>query len=191
MTYRSRTNWIIILCILIIAVLSYYVAWPNYQKLTDLSQQVAVEQNKTQQIETRLAGLRQLDSEVFVNQKAELDRLNLAVPDTAAMPEAMTQISKMVNDAGLSISALTPTVDQEKSGVLKISVSITGDFIKAKDFFGKLEKNIRPNKVVSLTILGQDDNTIVATADLEMPYNVTQKSKIKSQNNNGEGGQNE
>ncbi|TSC96377.1 MAG: hypothetical protein CEN88_365, partial [Candidatus Berkelbacteria bacterium Licking1014_2] len=90
---------------------------------------------------------------------------------TSSMPEAMTQLSTITQNAGLTLESIAPSTDKEKDEKdnLTINLSLSGDFVKFKDWLAKSENNLRPIKITSLTINGLE-NSILATLSLKMPY---------------------
>ena len=80
----------------------------------------------------------------------QIELLNIAMPKAPDVPEALVQINDIVNANSLTITGLTPSVSED--GNVNFTLTVTGDYPKLKQSLADIENNLRPLKVVNISV---------------------------------------
>ncbi len=152
---------------------------PRINQIKTLATEIA---NKQAEYEVGLlrVSLAQKAVDTITQAKKESDLLGVAIPESPRAEEAILQVSTSASSSGLQVTSAE--VIKASEGILSITVSTRGSYDNTISFVSKLKNNLRPVKLVDLTMTKDGDDVINANFNLELPYlyQVT-KSPVSSQ----------
>lgn len=132
----------------------YFLAWqPQTGKLADLENQKLVEETKIKTSKTTLEVLEQKKKDA-ANVEAELVKIQDKMPIRAELPDLITQLQDIANDAGVNLVSVKPgqLTSKGEFSELQISVSVEGSYIALIDFLKRIEKAQRMLKTSTIDI---------------------------------------
>lgn len=158
---QSR-KWVIGTAIAVIVILAagwFLLAKPEKQKVTDLNAQTTAQQQANSILLTQIAAL-QAQQKLLPQQQLILQKFSTEVPDTAAEPTLIRQLSSAANGANVDLGTITPgaattlstasTAGGQTLGStaaapaqlmsLPLSLAISGTYANIEAFFNSLER---------------------------------------------------
>jgi len=149
-----------------IIVISYLV--PKISSLKDLANQVALKEQELETGKAKVEALKKATAIIKVA-RSEIETLGIAVPSKERADEAVAQIAKIAGDSGLNLQSVN--AGAPGGGFINVTVSCEGSFPSVQTFLEKIEKNLRPVKVVDYTVASASGGASVSsTFNFSMPY---------------------
>ncbi|HWC33205.1 MAG TPA: type 4a pilus biogenesis protein PilO [Mycobacteriales bacterium] len=170
--FRRWTIGTAILVVVIIAAGWFMLAKPQKNKVADLHQQAAAQQQANAVLLTQISAL-QAEQKELPQQQLVLQKFSTEVPDNMAEPTLIRQLSSAANGAGVDLSAIAPGAAsalsvaspggaQSLGGTspagsvqlyqLPLSLSVAGTYANVESFFNSLERLPRAFLVHSFSL---------------------------------------
>lgn len=121
------------------------------------------------QKEARIDSLNNLKT-AFANQPEEVDSILRSLPLEPEIPDVLVTIESMTRDAGLTLDAISPSVDKTKQ-LVSVSLSGESDLPALERFFDLVAKNRRPMSLAQVSMnKGQSGNALIYNLVINFAY---------------------
>lgn len=152
---------------------------PSINRLKEVSTEVAKKQAEYEAGLLRVM-MAQKAVDTITQAKQESALLGVAIPESPRAEEAMIQMNSSASSSGLKV--ISAEVIKANEGILSISFSTKGNYDNTISFISKIKSNLRPTKIVDLTMTKDGSDEINANFNLEFPYLYqSTKSPVASQ----------
>jgi len=174
---------ILLLAILIIVGLIYLIIKPQLANLKENNLELAVNKNNLKNKEQQINNLNQLASQIQSNQTT-VQKLTVALPDKEKIAELLVQIDALSSGTGTKIAAFSPvgaesqtssqdnnqtSVSAEKGvGMYSFDLTLAGPYSGIANYLKELQKNLRPIKIMALSITGGSSESPILSATFNM-----------------------
>jgi len=160
-----------------IIVITYIV--PKISSLKDLANQVAAKEQELETGRSKVEALKKATAIIKIA-RSEIETLGIAVPSKERADEALAQIAKIASDSGLSLQSVNSGTSGD--GFVNITVSCEGSFPSVQTFLEKIERNLRPVKVMDYTVAsGTDGGSVSSTFNFSLPYAGGEKKDVTTE----------
>lgn len=154
--------YLIIIFFSLFGVVSFFLSWPEYQKLLMVQAEIGKTQEEIQTADKRLEELNSV-SEKLKGYESQLKILDTALPDKFYMPHLYDFFEKVCPQYGLILDGMNASVGEVNDfGVkeVKISLSLSGDYESFKEFLLALENSVRFFSLESMNLIAPEkENT--------------------------------
>jgi Tfp pilus assembly protein PilO len=167
------------------ALLGFLVFYPSYKEYPRLRVQVQEKQALHDLLSKKLAVLNKLlDYKSVVDEDLEL--ITGVLMDEAYVPELLTQIDIVANEAGLEVTKLNysfvdlgsapgganPKATDTSYKIVSVALGVKGTYEQMMDFYQKLETSARLIDVETFRYSGGDEEekSLMTLVDLRSPY---------------------
>lgn len=168
MTESKKKISLVFATILLFAALVVLILYviPKINQLKELSKQVQSKQIEYETGKAKVENATTLSS-LISQYKQQANLLGVALPSTSKAEDALVELSSTADASGVSITSAD--VQSDNKGSLQVNLSIRGGYQSSVTFLGKLKDNIRPIKVINMTMT-KVDNDILTDFTLVFPY---------------------
>ena len=162
---------IIALALIIDILILVFIAYPLYENISTLQQQINVKQQEEEALKQRIENLKELEKNYQVA-KEKSKMVELALPNEKQIPEILIQLENIAGENGMTFSeitpgtamkgtpgggAKTPTVSPSSSASglyqeIPLTVKIAGSFSGLKNYLKSIEKNVRIFDINAISI---------------------------------------
>lgn len=182
-TFNQLASGILIpLLVVVIGVGAYLILLPRYRALRDSQAVLAQQEQKVAATTASLDGMKRLIAD-FEAQKTELQRVDLALPESPEIPELLANLDFLASQSGVVLSSVqivpAPTLASASAGqaagglrrveqlrgktkdldILEVSLTAAGNYPNLKAFLLNLEQNLRLMDVQELVVAEPDEET--------------------------------
>lgn len=169
MTTHERTMFVAVGSILVSAALIIFVFWPMLLDYRLAKLNLQAREQEVAELEQRQSDLIALQAE-FDSQSAKIDRMKLAVPSSAHYPEMVAQLSGLSERSQVKLTSVQPARTNRGTNELGVTLSAQGTFEQMVGFAERIEKNLRPMRVISMNMVDSSDsqtqNQLTATLNV-------------------------
>ncbi|MDO8513151.1 MAG: type 4a pilus biogenesis protein PilO [bacterium] len=143
-------NKFVPLGIIIIAILALVTIKPYAFEVRATNAKIQAFREQTKRTQDKINKLNDLKP-TLEEYKTKIDDLRLAMPASQQIPEVLVMVEAIARDTGLTISGLDiqPGSDEGEVGV---NMSAVGSYDNLSYFTAKLEKNLRPIRIKSMSL---------------------------------------
>lgn len=156
----------ILLGILGVIAAGYFYTWPQLTELKSVRTTAAARTADLEAIQAQQQEISVL-AQQLASRAADLDRLTLAVPSTSRNEELLVSLEHMASTSGVVLSTVQPTATAASSGS-EVTVTLRGSYSGVAAFIELLDKNLRPVKIVDLSLTGSSDVVGASLVDATM-----------------------
>lgn len=149
----------------VVVVIVYVV--PKISALKDLANKVETKQQELETGKSKVEALKKAAAIIKVA-RSEMETLGIAVPTKEKADEAVSQIADASGKAGLDVESINASGSQE--GSLGLVVTSSGGYGNVTNFIENIEKNLRPVKITSCTVVSNSEGKVDATINLSVPF---------------------
>jgi len=164
---KSAIIFATILLFVALVVLILYLL-PKISQLKTLSNQVESKKIEYETGKLRIDNIAALN-EMVGQYKRQAELLGIALPSSGRAEDALLELSSAASDSNLQV--ISAEVNPEGKGSLQVSISTRGTFENSVGFINKLKSNLRPIKVLDLS-MNKSDDEIITSLDLNFPFFV-------------------
>lgn len=172
MSGQERTTLVIILAIVISFGIAYFGLKPALISYHDARVAVGARGEEINNLTDRKTALVQLGG-LLKKYDSQIKLLNLAVPPEPQYPELLAQLAAMAEESGLTLTSLQPqSSDLTNTASVPVNLTVRGSFPNMVGFAGKIETNLRPATVLSISLVGNGDpdSTKQLTATIQLRF---------------------
>lgn len=172
MSSRARLILSIVGALLILIVFFFLAIRPRQQELAKVEDDIVAEEARTQQLQSELDRLRDLQANAPELQ-AELAKIRGFVPKDDQVPNFIFLVQDAANAAGVDFVSITPELPKpppEGAALAEIRAQIGagGGYFAVQDFIRRLHGLDRAVRIDNLALTGEEDpNTGVLTLTLD------------------------
>lgn len=169
MSPRARLILSLVAVFVVLVVFFFLFIRPRQQELARVEESIVVEEARTQQLQTELARLQELQANA-PELEAELARIRGFVPRDDEVPNFIFQVQDAANAAGVDFVSITPELPKpppEGAALAEIRTQIGagGGYFAVQDFIRRLHALDRAVRIDNLTLTGAEDP---ATGDVTL-----------------------
>lgn len=142
--------------ILVIAILAVFVVKPLALDARASNAQIKAYQEQSELASAKIDKLNELKPKL-TEYKTTIDDLKMAMPAAQQIPEVLVMVEAIAKNTGLNISGFDI---QPSSGGTEVGVnmSATGTYANLAGFTSKLESNVRPIRIKTMSISSSASN---------------------------------
>lgn len=164
--------------IVLALIVGVFVLRPKIADVRQVTIDKKVSLERVKQKEARLEALNSL-STAFANQPAEVEGIIRSLPTEPEIPDVLVTIEAMTRDSGLSLDALSPSIDKTKQ-LVSVSLNGTADLAALERFYQAVSENRRPMSMSQVTMTkSQTSNALNYNFVVSFAY-ITQSSSTAS-----------
>jgi len=159
----ARVRMILSLVGILVVLLAFFFLFirPRQQELARVEESIVAEEARTQQLQTELARLRDLQANAPALQ-AELATIRGFVPEDDQVPNFIFLVQDAANEAGVDFVSITPELPKpppEGAALAEIRAQIGagGGYFAVQDFLRRLHALDRAVRIDNLTLTGTED----------------------------------
>lgn len=156
---------------------------PKVSQLKDLSNQVESKKIEYDVGKIKVENASALASMISQYQ-IQAQTLGIALPSSGKAEDALVEISAASGAAGLRITSAEEQTDNK--GNLQVNLSTKGSYGSSVNFFGKLRDNLRPVKILNMSMT-KVDNDITTDFTLVFPFFVQPSISTTQVSDNSQG----
>lgn len=166
----SKSSLVSIIIFFVIVALVFVFVLPAWN---DVSSLMAVKEEGQKELENRESIVANIDELLaqYEKAKSDLDKISLAIPNSAQLPELLIQLEEIVKKNGMVMGDIKFSQEQESSKskvalndikTIKINIEAEGSYLNFKGLLRDLETNIRLMNVnnISFSRSGDDQDSI-------------------------------
>lgn len=162
MSPRSRLILVVLGVLVVLAAFFFLFIRPRQAELARVEESIVAEEARTQQLQTELARLRDLQANAPELQ-AELATIRGFVPKDDEVPNFIFLVQDAANEAGVDFVSITPELPKpppEGAALAEIRASIGagGGYFAVQDFIRRLHDLDRAVRIDNLTLSGTEDS---------------------------------
>lgn len=163
MSARSRLVLVIVGVLAVCAVFFFMFIKGRQTELTDVRGQVTAEENRTQELESRLARLQQLQKNA-PQLEARLSEMRKFVPERNDVPNFIFQVQQAASQAGVRFVQVTPELPKQPPegaalAEVRAVIGASGSYFAVQDFVRRVYALDRAARFDSLTVtVNEDEN---------------------------------
>lgn len=158
MSDHERNLLISTIAIVVSIGLGYFFLRPQLQAYHEKSIRAQALAIDVQTLEDRMAQIEKLEKD-FITYRSQLDQLRVAAPPSEDYPELLVQLQTLADRSGVTISSITPGRNVEAVDSVPITLTVRSSFPQMLDFAQRIEKNLRPATVKSVSLIDGTEAT--------------------------------
>ncbi|MCA9388691.1 type 4a pilus biogenesis protein PilO [Candidatus Berkelbacteria bacterium] len=139
----------------------YFFVSPQVDSWKTARAEAAAAEADTVEIQQQIQQVQSLDQQLNGRQ-ADLDRLDLAIPNEPSFDELLYNLETISQNSGVVIDSIQPVGISEEIPNASATINMRGPYLGVRQFLEQLEQNLRFVKVSNLN-LGVSSNTEGAT----------------------------
>lgn len=170
MSGRTRLILSIVGVIVLLIAFFFFFIRPRQDELNTVREDIEVEEARTQQLESELARLQELQ-ENAPELEAELATIRGYVPQDDEVPNFIFLVQDAANAAGVDFVSITPELPKpppEGAALAEVRAEIGagGGYFAIQDFVRRLHALDRAVRVDNLSLVAEEDETGAATINM-------------------------
>lgn len=175
MTGQERTTVIILLSVLVAFAIGYFGLKPMVSAYHNHQLAAGARTVEISEASKRKTALAQLAAQLKKFSR-QIEFLRIAVPPEAQYPELLAQLAALASESELVLTTVQPqrseTASESGAAAVVINLTVRGSFPKMISFAEKVEKNLRPITVSSISLIDGGDPQAAEqlTATIQMKF---------------------
>lgn len=152
--HKNNNQTLVGLGVLIIIGIIYFGIYPALNNLKSLNLEVASKTKEASGLTEKINSLKQIQTDMKVKAN-EMQKLGVAFPGSTKTEEVYFALEALAASSGVSLDNLQPNSTQgggKGDGDADATVTVSGSFNNVTDFIAKVNKNLRPARLNTLTL---------------------------------------
>lgn len=170
MSGEERTTLVMILAVVVAFGIMYFGLKPVLANYHEQRVLVGARTLEIKDLEKRKTDLGRLDGQLK-KFGPQVNLLNLAVPSEPQYPEILAQVAALAEESQLILTSLQPQQGEVVNATaVPINLTVRGTFPNMLGFAERLENNLRPITVTSISLIesGDPDDASQLTATIQL-----------------------
>lgn len=163
--------------IIIIALVAILGVKPLIVSIRKVNAQVSAFSERADSLSTNIAKLKEIQPSL-VQYSTTIDDLRMAMPAAQQIPEVLVMVEAIAKNTGLNISGFDIQPSSGKSGEVGVNMSASGSYDNLAGFTTKLENNVRPIKINSISVTSAGNASVISVA---VNFGILYQGKVDQQ----------